>query len=246
MKTKNLKLKRIYKKKSESKSKLNTIEIESNLKFKNELFQKLLENNYNISYKERINTHGNLNYPKKRTHLSPQIHKNSYKYIYKNRNPSYIYGPSKNKSILKTSNSKVKNNTLNNTNSNSAKIIKSNRFTKLNNSNSRKLKNYPNLIRGVLHQVKYYNLNKNNYNDNMRYKPVDDFFNEQIQSPIYIGNLIENNTNSPNTSFNFDFKQEQYAKDDERTGKTTDFYEERPAASAGKVQGRVREAADGE
>ena len=35
MKPSNLKLKRIYKKKSESKSKLNTIEIESNLKFKN-------------------------------------------------------------------------------------------------------------------------------------------------------------------------------------------------------------------
>ena len=222
MKPSNLKLRRIYKKKSESKSKLNTIEIESNLKFRNELFQKLFENNNNISYKERINSHGNLYSPKKRTHLSPEIHKNSYKYIYKNRNPSYLYGPPKNKRMLKISNSKVKNNTLNNTNSNSAKIIKSNKFTKLNNSNSRKLKNYPNLIRGILHQVKYYNLNKNNYNDNMRYKPVDDFFNEQIQSPIYIGNIIENNTNSPNTSFNFDFKQEQR---DNNTQPNNDHYD---------------------
>ena len=193
---------------------LNTIEVDNqNIKFKNEIFQKLFDNNntYRTS-KERINSHGNLHFKKKHKFYSPEINKHSLNVKYKNRNPSNIFNNSKSRKGLKISNSKRGNNTFSNTNSKSTKIIKSNKIlrTKNNNNSNKKLKNYPNLIKGVLNQVKYYNLNKNtNYNDNTRYKPVDDFFNEQVQSPIYIGSINDNNTNSPNNSFNLDFKQEQ-------------------------------------
>ena len=193
-----------------SNPKLNTIETESYSKFKNELFQKLFYNNIASKFsKERINSLGNLHQTKKLLHKRPFINK----YYYKKRNPSYLYDISKSRKELKISNSKKNNNTLiNNTNSNSTKIIRTNKISRQNNNtgSNRKLKNYPNLIKGVLHQVKYYNLNNNNnYNDNIRYKPVDEFFNDQSQSPIYIRNIIENNTNSPNNSINLDFKQEQ-------------------------------------
>ena len=204
MKTsKNLKSKNNDKKSTDSKYKLNTIEIEPNSRFKNELFQKLYENN-------RINRYGNLHLLSNNAFHSPEIRKKTLQYMYKKRNQSYLYSLPKNKRQLKMSDSKIKNN--NSTNTNSSKIIKTSKITKVNSvghGNSKKNKNYPNLIKGVLHQVKYYNLNKNNYNDNIRYKPVDDFFNDQIQSPIYIGNIIENNNTSSNNSFNFDFKQEQ-------------------------------------
>ena len=194
---------------------LNTIEVDNqNLKFKNEIFQKLFDNNIaSRTSKERINSHGNLHFQKKNNYYSPEIKKHYHKIKYKNRNPSNLFNNSKSRKGLKLSNSKKGNNTFSNANSKSTKIIKSNKIlrTKNNNNNSnKKLKDYPNLINGVLNQVKYYNLNKNtNYNDNTRYKPVDDFFNEQMQSPIYIGSINDNNTNSPNNSFNLDFKQEQ-------------------------------------
>ena len=204
---------------------LKTIEVEQNIKFKNELFQKLFDNNIaSKSSKERLNSHGNLHFHKKYKHRSPEISKHTKKISYKNRNRSNLLDDPKNKRGIKSSNSKnskKENNTFSNTNSNSTKIIKPNKLPRQNNNipnnnsntntnSTKKLKNYPNLIKGVLHQVQYYNLNKNNnYNDNIRYKPVDDFYNEQTHPPIYIGNIIENNTNSSNNSFNLDFKQEQ-------------------------------------
>ena len=206
---------------------LNTIETESYSKFKNELFQKLFDNNIASKFsKGRISSHGNLHHPKKLTIQSPYTNRNKYKKIkYKIKSPSYVYDVPKtkknasyvndiprNKKEIKMSKSKKEGNTLSNPNSNSAKIIKTNRVIRSNNntSSNRKLKNYPNLIRGVLHQVNFYNYNNNsNYNESIRYKPVDEFFNEQSQSPIIINNIMENNTNSPNNSFNLDFKPEQ-------------------------------------
>lgn len=47
---------------SKPKNNLQTIEIETSSKFKNELFQKLFDN-YNAS-KERVNTYGNNRHPK--------------------------------------------------------------------------------------------------------------------------------------------------------------------------------------
>ena len=73
--------------------------------------------------------------------------------------------------------------------------------------NTRKYKDYPNLIGGVLNQANYYNDNENkNYNDSIRYKPLDDIFNEQ--SSISTRKVAENNNISPNISFNSDFKHD--------------------------------------
>ena len=194
--------------------KLKTIEVEPSLKFKNELFQKLFDNNItSSSSKLRLNSHENFHSPKKYNHHSPDVNKYSHKIIYKNRNPSNFKNLSKKKGKTNISNSKYESNTFSNTN-NSTKIMKPNKKSRLNSTNNnnsaKKIRNYPNLIKGVLHQIKYYNLNKNtNYNDNMRYKPIDYFYNEPLHSPIVIGNLIDNNTNSSNNSFKLDFNQEQ-------------------------------------
>ena len=52
--------------------------------------------------------------------------------------------------------------------------------------NVNKYKEYPNLM-GVLNQANYYNINDNkNYNDSIRYKPLDDIFNEQSMQEIII------------------------------------------------------------
>ena len=189
---------------SKTKNNLKTIKIEPYSKFKNELFQKLFDNN--IAYKERVNTYGNAKHHSKNTRPSPLSTKYNKRIVYKYRNPSYFESSSKDYKKKQMTNSKLDNNTFNsNINSNSTHIIKSKRVSRP--KNSRKLRDYPNLIKGVLHQVNYYNINNNiNYNDNIRYKPIDDFSNEQ--SSIFFKNIIENNTNSPNISINFDFKQE--------------------------------------
>ena len=64
------------------------------------------------------------------------------------------------------------------------------------------------MIGGVLNQVNYYNTNNNsNFNDNVRYKPIDDIFNDQ--SPISAKKPIDINNNiSPNMSFNSEIKQD--------------------------------------
>ena len=184
---------------SKPKNNLQTIEIETNSKFKNELFQKLFDN-YNAS-KERVNTYGN-NRQSKYVRPSPKSTKITQKIVFKNRNPSYIENLKKSRKRLQSSNPKIENNTYTNINPNSTYVIKSKKPSKSNNA-KKKLRDYPNLIKGVLRQVNYYNLNNNiNYNDTIRYKPIDDFYNEQ--SSIFIKNIIENNTNSPNTSINLD------------------------------------------
>ena len=204
MKSSNSKQKKDSKNKSISKDKnnLKTIDVEPSSKFKNELFQKLFDNNI-IIYKERVNTHGSSRRSKK-NRRSPHSTKINQKIIYNNRNPSYYENLSKSRVKLPNTNSKTENNTYSNINS--AYVIKTKKASR--SKNSRKLKDYPNLIKGVLNQINYYNLNNNiNYNENIRYKPIDDFFNEQ--SSIFIKNIIDNNANSPNTSINLDFKQEQ-------------------------------------
>ena len=184
---------------SKPKNNLQTIEIETSSKFKNELFQKLFDN-YNAS-KERVNTYGN-NRQSKYIRPSPKSTKITQKIVFKNRNPSYIENLKKSRKRLQSSNPKIENNTYTNINPNSTYVIKSKKPSKSNNA-KKKLRDYPNLIKGVLRQVNYYNLNNNiNYNDTIRYKPIDDFYNEQ--SSIFIKNIIENNTNSPNTSINLD------------------------------------------
>ena len=184
---------------SKPKNNLQTIEIETSSKFKNELFQKLFDN-YNAS-KERVNTYGN-NRQSKYVRPSPKSTKITQKIVFKNRNPSYIENLKKSRKRLQSSNPKIENNTYTNINPNSTYVIKSKKPSKSNNA-KKKLRDYPNLIKGVLRQVNYYNLNNNiNYNDTIRYKPIDDFYNEQ--SSIFIKNIIENNTNSPNTSINLD------------------------------------------
>jgi hypothetical protein len=182
---------------SKPKNNLKTIEIETSSKFKNELFQKLFDN-YNAS-KERVNTYSN-NRHSKFIRPSPKSTRFTQKIVFKNRNPSYIENLKKSRKRLQTSNPKIENITYTNINPNSTYVIKSKKPSKSNNA-KKKLKDYPNLIKGVLRQVNYYNLNNNiNYNDNIRYKPIDDFYNEQ--SSIFIKNIIENNIS--NTSINLD------------------------------------------
>jgi hypothetical protein len=201
------KSKKNIKKKTDTKYILNTIELEENSKFKNEIFQKLYENNL-------INKYGNLHLKPKTYFRSPEIGKKANNLSEKKRNKSYLYSVPKIENKMKMSDSKSKKNIHFNSNSNNAsssRIIKTSKVKKINsnNSNNKKSKNYPNLINGVLHQAKFYNKNKNNYNDDIRYKPLDDYLNEQIQSTIYIGDINENNPISSNYSFFADCKQEQ-------------------------------------
>ena len=195
------KSKKNIKKKTDTKYILNTIELEENSKFKNEIFQKLYENNL-------INKYGNLHLKPKTYFRSPEIGKKANNLSEKKRNKSYLYSVPKIENKMKMSDSKSKKNINFNSNSNNAsssRIIKTSKVKKINsnNSNNKKSKNYPNLINGVLHQAKFYNKNKNNYNDDIRYKPLDDCFDEQMQSTIYIGNIIEKNPTSSNNSFYF-------------------------------------------
>ena len=176
---------------SKPKNNLQTIEIETSSKFKNELFQKLFDN-YNAS-KERVNTYGN-NRQSKYVRPSPKSTKITQKIVFKNRNPSYIENLKKSRKRLQSSNPKIENNTYTNINPNSTYVIKSKKPSKSNNA-KKKLRDYPNLIKGVLRQVNYYNLNNNiNYNDNIRYKPIDDFYNEQ--SSIFQKSELQSNNNN--------------------------------------------------
>ena len=57
--------------------KLNTIETESDSKFKNELFQKLFDNNISAKFsKRKISSHGNLHQTKKIMIQSPYSNRN--------------------------------------------------------------------------------------------------------------------------------------------------------------------------
>ena len=176
MKHSNLKIKKDGKKIIKPKGKLAIQEEPGNSKFRNEAFQKLCERN--TSSKDRFNTIENVR--QKRTIPSPRSNSNQKE----NRNKN---------SQRKVKNSQKKNH-LENSATKSKKIFRAP-------YNGRKFKDYPNLIGGVLNQVNYYNINNNtNYNENIRYKPIDYFFNEQ--SSISTKKERENNNNSPNISFN--------------------------------------------
>jgi len=182
-----------------SKNRFVSIE-EPNAKFKNEVFQKLWERN-NAS-KEKLNTiEYNDNNLSKKYHYSPRSNSNYNNHTTKN---------SKRKNLKKMyqelSKSKKNIQVINNDKNDSSNAIKSKVMRVP--YNSRKYKDYPNLIGGVLHQVNYYNINNNNnYNDYIRYKPIDDIFNEQ-SSILSTKKVVENNNNSPNMSFNSDLKQD--------------------------------------
>ena len=199
MKSSKVKPKIETKRNVKSKSRFVSIE-EPNAKFKNEVFQKLWERN-NAS-KEKLNTiEYNDNNLSKKYHYSPRSNSNYNNHTTKN---------SKRKNLKKMyqelSKSKKNIQIINNDKNDSSNAIKSKVMRVP--YNLRKYKDYPNLIGGVLHQVNYYNINNNNnYNDYIRYKPIDDIFNEQ-SSILSTKKVVENNNNSPNMSFNSDLKQD--------------------------------------
>ena len=177
MKPSSLKSKKDPKKNIKPKAKL-VVQEEPNSKFKNELFQKLYERN--AASKDRFNTIETNS--QRKPNLSPKRSTSNQKENrYKN-------------SERKSKNSE-KRNYLENSAAKSKKVFRVP-------YNERKYKYYPNLIGGVLNQVNYYNNTNNNFNDNIRYKPIDSFFNEQ--SSISTKKEKENNNNSPNISFNSD------------------------------------------
>ena len=176
MKQSILKPKKDQKKNAKSKTKVNNEE-EPITKIKNEIFRKLCERNN--SSKGRLKT---INYdiPNHRSdYKTPRSTSNF-------RNSRNINSNIKSQQKKEISNPPVK--------TKSKKILRP-RY------NPRNYKAYPNLIGGILHQVNYYNINNNNnYNDYLRYKPIDDIFNEQ--SSISPKREKDNNNNSPNLSFN--------------------------------------------
>ena len=175
MKQSNLKLKKDPKKYKKQKAKL-VIQEEPDSKFKNEIFQKLYDRN-NAS-KDRFNTIGSENSRTRKNEHSPRSNSNL----------------KENKSQKRLKSSKKKNNLERNESGAKSKKVYRNPY------DGRKFKDYPNLIGGVLNQVNYYNINNNNnYNDYLRYRPIDDIFNEQ--SSISTKKEKDNN-NSPNISFN--------------------------------------------
>ena len=186
MKQSNLKLKKDQKN-TKSKNKL-VIKEEPNSKFKNEVFQKLFERNYASNY--RLHTENpslKKDYPTQRSASNLKGKRNK---IYHTKRNSQI------KDILDSA-------------------IKIKRFLKAPDKFKRH-QDYPNLIGGVLHQVNYYNTNNNNnYNENVRYKPIDSIFNE----PSFISNRKDkenNNNNSPNISFNSENQNEQKSVNENR------------------------------
>ena len=79
--------------------------------------------------------------------------------------------------------------------------------------NNKKLKDYPNNIKGVLGQAIYNNQTNNvNYSENVRYKPITDVFNEQ--SNITTRKITTDNNASLNLSFNS--KSDLFKKEKEK------------------------------
>ena len=176
---------------------------EPNTKFKNGTFQKLCQRN-NAS-KDRLNTidyHDNNN-SKKMNH-SPRSSSNYKDYLLKDsqkKSFKTMFGKSKSKKNMPTVNPNQDKNEIS-FGAKSKKVLRAP-------YNYKKFRDYPNnLIGGVLNQVNYYNTNNNsNFNDNVRYKPIDDIFNDQ--SPISAKKPIDINNNiSPNMSFNSEIKQD--------------------------------------
>ena len=196
MKTTKVRPKNESSKKLKSNKKNGTFE-DPNTKFKNEAFKKLCQRN-NAS-KERLKTidyndnsmSKKMNSPRSSSNYKDRGLKDSQKKTFKK-----MFGESKSKKNMEPVNQDKNEISFG---AKSKKVLRG--------PNNKKLKDYPNnLIGGVLHQVNYYNENNNsNYNDNVRYKPIDDIFNEQ--SPISAKKPGDNNNNnSPNMSFNSDIK----------------------------------------
>ena len=91
-----------------------------------------------------------------------------------------------------------------------------------NKENIKKLKDYPNNIKGVLGQALYNNqMNNTNYNEFIRYKPINDIFNEQSNIPTR-KITIENNNTSLNISFNS--KSDLMKKEKEKSENNDNLY----------------------
>ena len=91
-----------------------------------------------------------------------------------------------------------------------------------NKESSKKFKDYPNNIKGVLGQALYNNqMNNTNYNEFVRYKPIIDIFNEQSNIPTR-KITIENNNTSLNISFNS--KSDLMKKEKEKSENNDNLY----------------------
>lgn len=217
MRSSKLKQKAEPKKKIFSKKKLVSIEDPNNIttKFKNEAFNKLMERN--LENQERLNTVEFSERPQIKnqrnssTKKSLRIPRSNSAYrrenSYSNRNRlssnskrNYYENLSKSRKNLLEMVPDQDDPELYPTNVIRAKKIFRDPYS------ANKYKEYPNLIGGVLTQANLYNVNDNkNYNDSIRYKPLDDIFNEQ--SSIFSRKVNDNN-NSSNMSFNSDFKRD--------------------------------------
>ena len=205
---------------------------EPNTKFKNEKFQKLCQRN-NAS-KERLNTidyHDNNN--SKKMHHSPRSSSNYRDYLLKDsqkKSFKKVFGKSKSKKNMPTVNpNQDKDKNEMSFGAKSKKVLRAP-------YNYKKFRDYPNsLIGGVLNQVNYYNTNNNsNFNDNVRYKPIDDIFNDQ--SPISAKKAIDINNNiSPNMSFNSEIKQDIKSEQNYRPSRNKDNDEITNNAYKGKT-----------
>jgi len=217
MRSSKLKQKAEPKKKIFSKKKLVSIEDPNNIttKFKNEAFNKLMERN--LENQERLNTVEFSERPQIKnqrnssTKKSLRIPRSNSAYrrenSYSNRNRlssnskrNYYENLSKSRKNLLEMVPDQDDPELYPTNVIRAKKIFRDPYS------VNKYREYPNLIGGVLTQANLYNVNDNkNYNDSIRYKPLDDIFNEQ--SSIFSRKVNDNN-NSSNMSFNSDFKRD--------------------------------------
>ena len=91
-----------------------------------------------------------------------------------------------------------------------------------NKESSKKFKDYPNNIKGVLGQALYNNqMNNTNYNEFVRYKPIIDIFNEQSNIPTR-KITTENNNTSLNISFNS--KSDLMKKEKEKSENNDNLY----------------------
>ena len=161
----------------------------SNSRFKNKSFQKLYERN-NASSRDRLNTIENK--PLKKDFLTPRSTSTS-KYKLKAKKKS------KTKTKMRNFHKDYKDYYQENKENKGVKSKKIYRYRAP--CGGRKYKNYPNLINSVLQQANYYNTNNNNnFNENIRYKPIDYIFTEQSEK--------ENMNNSGNISINSENQNE--------------------------------------
>ena len=217
MKSSRLRQKNEPKKKIKSKNKLVIIEepVNVNSKFKNEAFKKLWERNKDskeklntIEYSERVETTNGRTTSNIKSFISPRsnsafkkdnnIRRN--KLSSKSSRKNYYENLSKSRKNLLESVKDQSDPELYPTNVIRTKKVFRDPYS------VNKYKEYPNLM-GIMNQANYNNVNDNKiYNDSIRYKPLDDIFNEQ--SSISTRKAVEIINQSPNISFNSDFKKD--------------------------------------